>query len=71
MSTNFVKVKLIEFEDDWYVIPTELSTEFRNDCEDLIDNGFNETDTFNDKWRGYMTDGALNKIQLYILNEPN
>ena len=57
------KVKAIRDDSGhWYVIPSELISEFRADesNEYFVDSG-----EFDNKWRRYRTGGDLNLVQLY------
>lgn len=59
-------IKVTAARDDsghWYLIPSELSSQFYKDCEneELADSG-----EFDEKWGQYMTGGSLNLVQLYI-----
>lgn len=58
------KVTVIQDESShWYILPSELVDNFRNDHEDedFIDSG-----GFDDKYSEYRTGGGPNETQLYI-----
>ena len=61
---NMIKVTAARDESGhWYLIPSELSSQFYKDCEneEMCDSG-----EFDKKWGQYMTGGSLNLVQLYI-----
>lgn len=56
------KVKALEVDGDWYIIPNEMYNQFNEDCED---EDLAESGEFDNKWGGYRTGGDLNLIQLW------
>ena len=71
---GYKRVVAVEMEDDWYVIPIELKTEFNdleNDiidasCEELGDRYYELLKEFEDKFGEYAVGGDLNLTELYI-----
>lgn len=65
------KVKAIEEDGDWYVLPEDIYDTFINDIAtmnclaDTSDEWYEATAQFVNKYEEYRTGGDLNLIQLY------
>jgi hypothetical protein len=67
-ETHANKVKAIQDDGHWYVIPNDIVDDFYKDekDEDFVDSG-----KFDDKYGEYRTGGDLNLRQLYGTSEKN
>ena len=66
------KVKVIEYDGEWFVIPNELYSKYISMSEDIesaepwSDEYYEFCDAFEAEFEQYKTGGDLNNTQLYI-----
>lgn len=72
MGKHLIKVKAIEFESDWYLIPNDMTDDFLKlstifyDSEPFTDEFYKAADDIENKFGEYKTGGDLNIFQLYM-----
>lgn len=67
---NYIKVKALEHDGDWFLVPNDIVDEFKRLTDkfnsDDYPNRYNDEEEF-EKYFGHLrTEGDLNLVQLYI-----